>query len=82
MPRVNTLAGGVVLSQDDEKIDHFALIPTRADGSIGIDMAVVVGELGLLGLELVEWDEDPWDLTAEGWRVTVATIGGLEPAAA
>jgi hypothetical protein len=79
-----SLSGGVVLNQDNERVDHFVILPTEPDGAIArdVNMSRLAVELGLMYLDLVQDEEDPWDLTAEGWRATVANVGGIEVAAA
>lgn len=76
------LSGGVCLHRDDEKLDYFIVIPSNEDGSIEsrVDMDEIHEDLADQGLELIEDEEIPWELTDEGWQAWVASVGGIEPA--
>lgn len=76
------LSGGVSLYRDDEKLDHFVVIPSNEDGSIQtrVDMEKVLLDLASQSLELIADDEIPWELTEQGWRAWVANVAGIEVA--
>lgn len=79
---VSLLSGGVSLHRDDEKLDHYVVIPANEDGSIElrVDMEKVCEQLAGQDLELIEDEEIPWELTEDGWQVWVANVGGVEVA--
>ena len=68
------LTGGIVLSRDDEKVDHSILIPHTAQ----FDPLTVAAELADLGLEMLDQDECPVDYVPDGVKVYLANIGGIE----